>query len=215
MASEKKCDGFLIMIAKLTGILDSAGDEWAIVDVGGVGYIVFCSGRTLAALPQTGQAITFYVETHVREDHIHLYGFSDVTEREWFRILITVQGVGAKVALAIMSVLSGDELTDAVIAEDKAAVSRANGVGPKLAARIVIELRDKVGAMAIGGAAKLAASLPLGAEGTADQEAVSVLVNLGFSRMQAVGVVARATHELGSDAVLDDLIKSGLKELGQ
>ena len=129
--------------------------------------------------------------------------------------LVSAGGVGAKVALAIMSVLSGDELTDAVIAEDKAAVSRANGVGPKLAARIVIELRDKVGAMAIGGAAKLAASLPLGAEGTADQEAVSVLVNLGFSRMQAVGVVARATHELGSDAVLDDLIKSGLKELGQ
>jgi len=203
------------MIAKLTGILDSAGDEWAIVDVAGVGYIVFCSSRTLAVLPQAGQTVTFHIETHVLEDHIHLYGFGDVTEREWFRILTTVQGVGAKVALAIMSALSGDELTDAVIAEDKVAVSRANGVGPKLAARIVIELKDKVGAMAIGGTAKLAASLPSGVDGAPDQEAVSALVNLGFTRMQAVGAVARANQELGSDAMLDDLIKSGLKELSQ
>ncbi|MBO44067.1 MAG: Holliday junction branch migration protein RuvA [Rhodospirillaceae bacterium] len=203
------------MIAKLTGILDSVGDEWAIIDVGGVGYIVFCPSRTLAALPQSGQAITFHIETHVREDHIHLYGFSDVSEREWFRILTTVQGVGAKVALAIMSVLNGDELTDAVIAEDKAAIARANGVGPKLAARIVIELKDKIGALTIGSAAKLAASLSPEGDVTSDQDAVSALVNLGFSRIQAVGAVARANQELGANAVLDDLIKSGLKELSQ
>ncbi|MBE87972.1 MAG: Holliday junction branch migration protein RuvA [Rhodospirillaceae bacterium] len=203
------------MIAKLTGILDSVGDEWAIIDVGGVGYIVFCPIRTLAALPQTGQPVTFHIETHVREDHIHLYGFGDVTEREWFRILTTVQGVGAKVALAIMSVLNSDELTDAVIAEDKAAVSRANGVGPKLAARIVIELKDKIGALTISSTAKLATSLPREGDVTSDQEAVSALVNLGFSRMQAVGAVARANQELGANAVLDDLIKSGLKELSQ
>ncbi|MDA0656211.1 MAG: Holliday junction branch migration protein RuvA [Proteobacteria bacterium] len=203
------------MIAKLTGILDSCGDDWAIVDVAGVGYIVFCSSRTLGSLPPVGQTVRFQIETHVREDHIHLYGFSDVAERDWFRMLTTVQGVGAKVALAILSALNGDELMDAVIAEDKTAVSRANGVGPKLAVRIVTELKDKVGAIAIGGMAKFAASLPASGVGTPDQEAVSALVNLGFSRMQAVGAVARANQDLGVDAPLDDLIKSGLKELSQ
>ncbi|HAA92558.1 MAG TPA: Holliday junction branch migration protein RuvA [Rhodospirillaceae bacterium] len=203
------------MIAKLTGLLDSIGEDWVVVDVGGVGYIVFCSSRTLAALPPTGQTVALQIETHVREDHIHLYGFGDAAERDWFRMLTTVQGVGAKVALAIMSALSGDELTDAVIAEDKTTVSRANGVGPKLAQRIVTELKDKVGAFAIGGVAKMATALPAEGSGTPDQEAVSALVNLGFSRMQAVGAVARASQELGKGAVLDDLIKSGLKELSQ
>jgi holliday junction DNA helicase RuvA len=203
------------MIAKLTGILDSSGDDWAIVDVAGVGYIVFCSSRTLGSLPPMGQTVRFQIETHVREDHIHLYGFGDVAERDWFRMLTTVQGVGAKVALAILSAMNGDELMDAVIAEDKTAVSRANGVGPKLAVRIVTELKDKVGAMAIGGTAKFSASLPASGVGAPDQEAVSALVNLGFSRMQAVGAVTRANQDLGVDAPLDDLIKSGLKELSQ
>jgi Holliday junction DNA helicase RuvA len=203
------------VIAKLTGILDSFGEDWLIVDVAGVGYLVFCSSRTLGALPGTGQSLTLHIETHVREDHIHLYGFGDAAEREWFRVLTTVQGVGAKVALAIMSALSGDELADAVMAEDKAAVSRANGVGPKLAQRIVTELKDKVGSFAVAGFVKSPESLPAGAPNAADREAVSALVNLGFSRVQAVGAVARAGRELGANAGLDDLIKSGLKELSQ
>ena len=133
------------MIASLKGVLESVAEESAVVDVSGVGYLVFCSGRTLANLPQPGEAVRFVVETHVREDHIHLYGFAEPGERDWFRLLTTVQGVGAKVALAILSALGPEELVQAVAAQDKAAVSRANGVGPKLAGRIVLELKDKVG----------------------------------------------------------------------
>ncbi|MFZ2006300.1 MAG: Holliday junction branch migration protein RuvA, partial [Stellaceae bacterium] len=136
------------MIAKLTGILDHIGADGAIVDVGGVGYLVFASTRTLGQL-QPGAAARLLIETHVREDHIHLYGFIDAAERDWFRLLTTVQGVGAKVALAILSAVAPNDLTLAIVAQDNAMLARADGVGPKLAARIVNELRDKVGGLAL------------------------------------------------------------------
>ena len=140
------------MIAKLTGLIDSTANDRAVVDVGGVGYLVLCSARTLAGLGP-GEETVLHIETHVREDHINLYGFTDEGERAWFRLLITVQGVGARHALAILGVISPDELALAIAAEDKATISRANGVGPKLAQRIASELRDKIGDLALGAAA--------------------------------------------------------------
>ncbi|MEC8137570.1 MAG: Holliday junction branch migration protein RuvA [Pseudomonadota bacterium] len=201
------------MIASLKGVLESVAEESAVVDVSGVGYLVFCSGRTLANLPQPGEAVRFVVETHVREDHIHLYGFAEPGERDWFLLLTTVQGVGAKVALAILSALGPEELVQAVAAQDKAAVSRANGVGPKLAGRIVLELKDKVGNL-------VSATLPHAAAGSApaggdSEDAISALVNLGFQRTDAFGAVARAGQKLGEDAGVDALIRAGLQELSQ
>jgi holliday junction DNA helicase RuvA len=131
------------MIAKLSGLVDALGDDWAVIDVGGVGYLVFCSGRTLSRLPRLGEAARLLIETHVREDHIHLYGFAEEAERQWFRLLLTVQGVGSKVAMAILSALSADALTEAIGAGDKAMLSRAQGVGPKLAARLVTAPRPR------------------------------------------------------------------------
>jgi holliday junction DNA helicase RuvA len=202
------------MIASLRGVLEMLGEDSAVVDVGGVGYLVFCSSRTLGDLPAPGSAVRFHVETHVREDHIHLYGFLDEAERSWFRLLTRVQGVGAKVALAILSAVSTEELFQAVAAQDKATVARASGVGPKLAARIVIELKDKVGALSFSPAA-WGAQAPAAAEGSLNEEAVSALVNLGFSRTEAFGAVARAGQSLGETAAIDDLIRIGLKELAQ
>lgn len=202
------------MIASLRGMLESLGEDSAVVEVGGVGYLVFCSSRTLGDLPAPGGAVRLHVETHVREDHIHLYGFLEEAERSWFRLLTRVQGVGAKVALAILSAVSTEELFQAVAAQDKATVARANGVGPKLAARIVIELKDKVGALSFSPAA-WGAQAPAGAEGSTNEEAVSALVNLGFSRTEAFGAVARAGQSLGEAAAIDDLIRIGLKELAQ
>ncbi|RME63240.1 MAG: Holliday junction branch migration protein RuvA, partial [Alphaproteobacteria bacterium] len=141
------------MIAKLSGLLDSVGADWAIVDVGGVGYLVYCSAKTLAGLPAPGARVALAIETHVREDHIHLYGFSGMRELAWFRMLQGVQGVGARVALAILSVLGPDQLGVAIAAQDAKAVARASGVGPKLAARIVNELKDKAAKLALGPAA--------------------------------------------------------------
>ena len=198
------------MIAKLTGVIDSKTADAAIVDVGGVGYLAFCSARTLNRLPAGGGAVSLFVETHVREDHIHLYGFIDAAEREWFRLLTTVQGVGAKLALAILSVLSGTDLTQAIAAQDKTSLTRASGVGPKLAARIVAELKDKVGGIALGPVAAVAgATEPSGPVA----DAVSALVNLGYRRAEAFGAVAQAAKRLGSSAALDALIRAGLKEL--
>jgi Holliday junction DNA helicase RuvA len=134
------------MIARLSGVLDQIGGDGVVVDVGGVGYLVFCSGRTIGRLPPAGGAVRLLVETHVREDHIHLYGFADAAERDGFRLLTTVQGVGARLALAILSAVAPDQLVLAVAAQDRAALTRADGVGPKLAQRIVNELRDKIGA---------------------------------------------------------------------
>ena len=201
------------MIAKLTAILDSVGDDWAILDVGGVGYLVFCSTRTLAQLPGTGEAVSFVIETHIREDHIHLYGFLDHAERDWFKLLTTVQGVGAKVGLGIQSVLSPKELTDAILAQDKGMITRAPGVGPKLATRLLTELKDKVGGMASVAPAMAGAVAANDTDQAAMEDAVSALVNLGYRRGDAFGAVTGAMRSIGDDAGVEDLIRAGLKEL--
>ena len=197
------------MIAKLRGVLDSLGDGWAVVDVGGVGYLAYCSAATLAGLPPQGQTVSLTIETVVREDHIHLYGFSGEQEREWFRLLQTVQSVGARLALAILGALPAAELSACIAAQDKASLTRAPGVGPKLAARILSELRDK--APALPGAAVSAAA----GGGAADADAVAALVNLGYRATEAHGAVSGAIRTLGSDASVEALIRAGLKELAR
>jgi Holliday junction DNA helicase RuvA len=204
------------MIAKLAGLLDQIMPEGAVIDVGGVGYLVFCSTRTIAQLPMPGGAARLLVETHVREDHIHLYGFIDSVERDWFRLLTTVQGVGARLALALLSAVSPDQLALAILSQDKATLARADGVGPRLAARIANELRDKVGGLAT--AAPMPVTAPSGASNAkadAATDAVSALVNLGYRRTEAFGAVAAAARRLGDAASLDALIRAGLQELGQ
>ena len=198
------------MIGKLTGSIDSTGEDWAIIDVGGVGYLVFCSRRSLGLLPAAGGSASLLIETHVREDHIHLFGFAEPAERDWYRLLIGVQGVGAKMALAILSVLSPADLMQAIAAQDKASLSRASGVGPKLAGRIASELKDKAGGIALGPVA-LANGAP--APGGISEDAVSALVNLGYRRAEAFTAVAKAMGELGGEASVEALIKAGLKEL--
>ena len=201
------------MIAKLAGMLDSVGDDHAVVDVGGVGYLVFCSGRTMRALPAVGQPVVIHVETHVREDHIHLYGFADEAERDWFRLLQSVQGVGARVALAILTVHAPGGLMLIIAAQDKAAMAQANGVGAKLAGRIVAELKDAVGGLALHpvGVTGGVALIEVGVEG----DAVSALVNLGYRRTEAAMAVAGAARAMDGEAELDVLIRAGLRELGR
>ncbi|MBI5119712.1 MAG: Holliday junction branch migration protein RuvA [Rhodospirillales bacterium] len=207
------------MIAKLKGLLDSTGEGVAVIDVQGVGYLVACSNRTLSRLGGVGSAVALDVETQWREDGPHLYGFAEISERDWFKILINVQGVGGKVALAILGTLAPDQLAQAIAAQDKAALSRAPGVGPKLAARIVSELKDKVGGIALGKPSKagesLGAPIVLAGEGGPLADAVSALVNLGYGRSEAFAAVARAQGKLGDDAEIGDLIKAGLKELSK
>jgi holliday junction DNA helicase RuvA len=198
------------MIAKLTGLVDSAAMDSAVIDVGGVGYHVFCSAKTLGRLPARGNVASLMIETHVREDHIHLYGFADEAERDWFRLLTTVQGVGAKLALAILGVHSANDLAQVIAAQDKASMTRASGVGPKLATRILTELKDKAGGIALGGLAALAPEAePIGPMA----DAVSALVNLGYRRAEAFGAVAQAAKRLGGAPALESLIRAGLKEL--
>lgn len=203
------------MIAKLTGILDSVGDDWVIVDVNGVGYICHASSRTLSSMPARGEAAQLHVETVVREDAITLYGFAEVAERNMFRLLTSVQGVGAKVGLAILSTLAPNELQNAIAAQDKTAVARAKGVGPKVAQRIVHELKDKVTGlvfqpkgvqMAMGAAAPKAANVAI-------EDAISALVNLGYKPVEAHGAVAKAAGQLGEDADVGALVPAALKEL--
>jgi len=203
------------MIAKLKGLVDSVGADWAVIDVAGVGYHVFCSARTLAALPQAGEAITLSVETHVREDHIHLYGFASAREKDAFQMLTKVQGVGTKVALAILSTLSPDEMAQAVAAQDKTAFTRASGVGPKLAARLVTELKDKVAGLGVLPAPVQPAAQKNGSNAENDlvEDAVSALVNLGYGRADAFAAVSRTMVLPEPPASLDGLIRSGLKEL--
>ena len=201
------------MIAKLTGIVDRVGEDGVVIDVGGVGYEVFCSARTLRLLPGTGEAARVFVETHVREDHIRLFGFADEREKSWFRLLTTVQGVGAKVALAILSALTPERLHQAILAQDKASLLAADGVGPKLAQRVCNELRDKV-----GGLAPVPAMVALAATHAADgveADAVSALVNLGYKRLEALSAVAEAARRTGPGAALDELIRAGLQELAR
>jgi len=203
------------MIGKLKGLIDSYGDDHVIVDVNGVGYIVQCSARTLQKLPRVGEAASLAIETQVREDAIRLFGFDSDAERDWFRLLQSVQGVGAKVALAILSALAPGELAAAIATQDKAQVSRAPGVGPKLAARIVAELKDK--APAFGSVDPLVARLSgedeAGATPSAVRDAISALANLGYGRPQAAAAVAASVRALGEGADASALIRRGLKEL--
>lgn len=200
------------MIARLSGTVAETAADAAVIDVAGVGYQAFCSSRTLARLPALGAPVQLFIETHVREDHIHLYGFIDRAERDWFRLLLTVQGVGARLALAILSVLAPEPLGLAILAQDKAALAQAEGVGPRLAARIANELRDKVGGFPEAAAvAASAAPVPQGAAA----DAVSALVNLGYRRSEAFGAVAAAAQRLGGEAGTDALIRAGLQELAQ
>ena len=199
------------MIAKLTGLLDSIGDGWVVVETGGVGYLVFCSARTLREVGPPGTTISMLIDTHVREDHIHLYGFPLLEERNWFRMLQTVQGVGARMALGVLDALSADELVDAILAQDAATLTQANGVGPKLAKRLVSELKDKIGDLAPSTFTGPTAAEAVAGDTTVD--AVSALVNLGYRRIEAFGAVSRARQSLGAQAEVGALIREGLKEL--
>ena len=203
------------MIGKLKGLIDSYGEDFVILDVNGVGYVVQCSSRTLQKLPRPGEASALAIETQVREDSIRLFGFESESERDWFRLLQNVQGVGAKVALAILSILSPGELASAIATQDKAMVARAPGVGPKLAARIVAELKDK--APAFGAVDPLVAKLSGDADADvaplAVRDAISALVNLGYGRPQAAAAVATSVKKLGEGAETGALIRQGLKEL--
>src|SRR5215470_19742202 len=176
------------MIGKLKGIVDSLGEDFVILDVQGVGYIVHCSGRTLQKLPRPGELATLAIETHMREDSIRLFGFTSEAERDWFRLLQSVQGVGSKVALAVQTVLDAAELASAIASQDKAAIARAPGVGPKLAARIVAELKEKAALM--GGAMAPQAASTGGVQPAAAQDALMALVNLGYGRVPAAAAVA-------------------------
>jgi Holliday junction DNA helicase RuvA len=195
------------MIAHLKGILHSTAADHAVIEVAGVGYLVGASSRTLAALGNVGEACTVFTEMLVGEDFQRLVGFATANERDWFRLLTGVQGVGARVALAILSALDPAELSRAVAAQDKATVARANGVGPKLAERIVRELKDRVGAVALGPAAA-AQAMPVGASA----DAVSALLNLGFRPAEAASAVAAAEEELGAGATLDRLVRLALRK---
>jgi len=209
------------MIAKLTGVIDSVGLHHIIIDVNGVGYLVAASNRTLAKVgSQKGAPVSLLIETHVREDQIALYGFADAAEKEWFGILCTVQGVGAKVAQAILGAISADQLPVVIASQDKSALRQAEGVGEKLAVRIVTELKEKAGKMALGaGATQKASAARAGKPAleilpkTASNDAVSALINLGYGRAESFGAVANVTRLLGDDLPLSDLIRESLKEL--
>jgi holliday junction DNA helicase RuvA len=205
------------MIGKLKGMIDSYGEDSVIVDVGGVGYLVHCSARTLQALPAQGEPVTLAIETHVREDQIRLFGFLSEVEREWFRLLQTVQGVGTKVALSVLSTLKPAELANAIAMRDKAMVARTPGVGARVAERIVTELKDKAPAFAdvdpavirlTGAVEDKRAPRPVA-------DAVSALINLGYGQPQAAAAIAAATKEAGDGADTAKLIRLGLKELAR
>ena len=202
------------MIAKLRGTLDSIGEDSVVLDVSGVGYLLFCSGRTLATLSGPGEAAELLVSTHVREDHIHLYGFSENAERQWFLLLQTVQGVGARVALGILSVLGIDELHTAVASGDHAQLRRVSGIGPKVANRIVGELVDKVGGQQFA-IESTSPEIPYSELVGPMSEAVSALTNLGYGRSEAQAAVLEAARKGDADAEVSSLIHAGLKGLGR
>jgi len=205
------------MIGKLKGTVDEIGEDHCIIDVGGVGYVAYCPTRTLASLGGVGEAVSLFIETYVREDMIRLYGFGSHLEREWFRLLQSVQGVGAKVSLAVLSTLSPSELANAVALRDIAMVARAPGVGKKVAERIVTELKTKAPAFAGEASGTIGLKQELG-EGVAPApvaDAVSALTNLGYSRDMAANAVATALREAGEDADSAKLIRLGLKELAR
>lgn len=195
----------MTMIARLTGTLAEAATDHAVIDVGGVGYLVQASARTLNVIGPVGGAVMVYTEMQVREDALILFAFGSVSEREWFRLLTGVQGVGGRVALSILSVLDADELSRAIASADAAMVARANGVGPKLAGRIVNELKGKVGAISLGSPGVVAVA-------GAASDAVSALINLGFRPAEAALAVGKADEELGAGATLDALVRVALKK---
>jgi Holliday junction DNA helicase RuvA len=195
------------VIAHLKGRLDATGIDYAVIDVGGVGYMVGASSRTLAAIGPVGEACTLHTEMLVAEDFIRLVGFARIDERDWFRLLTGVQGVGARVALAILSAFEPVDLSRAIAAQDKAMVARANGVGPKLAERIVRELKDKVGALGV-----VAGGAIMPAPSGAGADAVSAMLNLGFRPAEAANAVALAEDELGAGATLDALVRLALRK---
>ncbi len=194
------------MIAKLRGVLDGFGADFAVIDVNGVGYLVYASSRTLSALGAIGEEIVLHTEMLVAEDSIRLVGFATAAERDWFRLLTSVQGVGARVALAILSALSADDIHRAVVSGDNAMIARSQGVGPKLAQRIVHELKDKTGSIALG------AGGPSAPSGSHSQDALSALANLGFRPAEAAAAVAKAEAELGPEAGLDALVREALRK---
>ncbi len=204
------------MIGKLRGVVDSLDEEGLVLDVNGVGYLVAASAQTLRALPPSGETVELLIETHVREDAIRLYGFLTATERDWFRLLQGVQGVGAKVALGVLGALKPAELSTAVARQDRTMMARAPGVGPKLAARLVMELKDKAPA---AGAADFVPGAPnvesLSGLPKAAEDAILALVSLGYSRAQAATAVVRCFTALGGEAQTAALIRAGLKELAQ
>jgi Holliday junction DNA helicase RuvA len=205
------------MIGKLKGVIDSYGEDHVILDVNGVGYLVHCSARTLQELPPAGQVATLSIETYVREDQIRLFGFMTDVEREWFRLLQTVQGVGAKVALAVLGTLKPVDLASAIAMRDKAMVARTPGVGPKVAERIVTELKDKAPAYAEVDPAlvRLSGALEDKRAPQPISDAVSALVNLGYGQPQATAAVAAAARSAGEGAEVKTLIRLGLKELAK
>lgn len=204
------------MIGKLRGTIDEIDDDHVLIDVHGICYVVFCSVRTLGNIGSVGEAITLYIETYVREDQFKLFGFPNQHEKQWFILLQTVQGVGAKVALAILSTLTASDLANAIALQDKAMVARAPGIGPKVAQRIVSELKNKVPAFAVGNdSMTLKSDLGEGLASSAVTDAVSALANLGYSREQAAGAVSSAIKQVGEDADSATLIRLGLKELSQ
>ena len=205
------------MIGKLKGTIDEIGEDHVVLDVHGVGYVAFCSARTLGKLGSSGEAAVLFIETYVREDQFRLFGFLSALEREWFRLLQSVQGVGSKVALAVLSTLTPGELANAIALQDKTAVSRAPGVGPKVAVRIMTELRNKAPAFAGEASASIGLKQELG-EGVAAApvaDAVSALTNLGYSRDQAANAIAAALKNGGEGADSAKLIRLGLKELAR
>ncbi len=202
------------MIGKLSGSIDSFDSNFLILDVRGVGYQIYASNRTLSRIGGVGEAASLLIDTHVREDAITLYGFADVGEQSWFRLLTSVQGVGAKAGLAILAVCPPENLTTVIMAQDKAALTQAAGVGPKLATRILMELKDKagkidMGTFGVGIKEKDAASSA--EDNRFDQDAVSALVNLGYSQSDAYLAVAQAKSKANDN--LQDLIRIALKEL--
>ena len=205
------------MIGKLRGTVDSFGEDWVILDVHGVGYLVHCSARTLRALPAAGEAAVLAIETQMRESEIRLVGFMTDAEREWFRLMLTVQGVGSKVALSVLGTLSASELSSAVALQDKAAIARAPGVGPKVAARLCAELKDRAPGIAgiDMGAIRLQSELGDKVAPKPAADAVSALVNLGYGQMQASAAIAAAMREAGDSAETGRLIRLALKELSR
>ena len=208
------------MIARLSGMVAEIGADFAVIDCAGVGYLAQCSARTLGTLPPIGGATILHVETLMREDSIRLLGFADRAEREVYRLLVTVQGVGPRIALAILSTLSADELLAAIASGDKTTIARADGVGPKLAQRVALELKDKAGALFLGRMAQQtrpggpSAPAADGVTGAAS-DAISALVNLGYRQAEAFTAIAQVAQDMGAKATVDALIRAGLKELAR